>query len=75
MDEIKTLLRLMLGMDGYIPSAKELLRKLPTLFPDWWIKIFIETLRHFLFSNRHLINSEIFLDSLRAYGTAEVPLG
>ena len=27
MDEIKTLLRRMLGMDGYIPSAEKLLRE------------------------------------------------
>lgn len=67
MDEIKTLLRLILGMDGYIPSAKELLRKLPTLFPGWWREIYIETLVHILFSNFHLIS--------RSFGTAEVPLG
>ena len=55
MVEIKTLLRRMLGMDGYIPSAKELLRKLPTLFPRWWLRVKLESLWRFFSSNPHFL--------------------
>ena len=55
MVEIKTLLRRMLGMDGYIPSAEELLRKLPTLFPRWWLRVKLESLWRFFSSNPHLL--------------------
>lgn len=55
MVEIKTLLKRMLGMDGYIPSAEELLRKLPTLFPRWWLRVYLKSLRRLLFSNPHFL--------------------
>ena len=72
MDEIKTLLRLMLGMDGYIPSAEELLRKLPTLLPRWWIRIYFESRKPFLFSNHHLFREILS----RTYGAViTMPLG
>ena len=72
MVEIKTLLRCMLGMDGYIPSAKELLRKLPTLFPRWWLRVYFESLRRFLFSNPHLLREIVS----RTYGiVTKLPKG
>lgn len=74
MDEIKTLLRLMLGMDGYIPSAEELLRKQATFY-CWWRKLFSKSEMPFLFSHYHLMR-ETLLDHIRAYGTViTIPLG